>query len=76
MKNPEKVKKIIFHSGATPVMAEHRFLEKVQWLEMYGVDLHPVQVELCFYFLDVVLSVISRIVAFKIYILQIAVDTI
>ncbi|GFR59755.1 Band 4.1-like protein 4 [Elysia marginata] len=31
--------------GATPIMAEHRFLEKVQWLEMYGVDLHPVQGE-------------------------------
>ncbi|KAK0070311.1 band 4.1-like protein 4 isoform X1 [Biomphalaria pfeifferi] len=31
--------------GATPLMAEQKYLEKVKWLELYGVDLHPVQGE-------------------------------
>ncbi|KAK2159671.1 hypothetical protein LSH36_148g02077 [Paralvinella palmiformis] len=32
-------------SGLVPAAAEYRFLDKVKWLEMYGVDLHPVQGE-------------------------------
>ena len=27
-----------------PLMAEYRYLDKVKWLDMYGVDLHPVMV--------------------------------
>ena len=29
-------------TGLTSAMAENRYLEKVKWLDMYGVDLHPV----------------------------------
>ena len=30
--------------GITPATAEMTYLEKVKWLDMYGVDLHPVMV--------------------------------
>ena len=29
-------------AGLVPNQAENRYLEKVKWLDMYGVDLHPV----------------------------------
>ena len=28
--------------GQTPSVAELNFLERAKWLDMYGVDLHPV----------------------------------
>ncbi|XP_033750697.1 uncharacterized protein LOC117334945 isoform X2 [Pecten maximus] len=31
--------------GLRPYQAEHKFLDKVKWLDMYGVDLHPVMGE-------------------------------
>lgn len=32
--------------GVQPAEAEMSYLEKVKWLDMYGVDLHPVIVSL------------------------------
>lgn len=31
-------------SGVSPAQAELSYLDKVKWLDMYGVDLHPVLV--------------------------------
>ena len=36
-----------------PARAEYNFLDRVRWLDMYGVELHPVKVRLDAPFLSV-----------------------
>lgn len=38
---------LLFSSGMSPGQAEYKFLDKVKWLDMYGVDLHSVLVCTC-----------------------------
>ena len=40
---------VFFFSPMVPSVAEFMYLDKVKWLEMYGVDLHPVKVWCFFY---------------------------
>lgn len=35
---------LLYFSGIVPSVAEFMYLDKVKWLEMYGVDLHLAKV--------------------------------
>jgi len=35
----------VYCSGQVPARAEYNYLDRVRWLDMYGVVLHPVKVQ-------------------------------
>jgi len=35
---------VVVSRGQVPARAEYNFLDRVRWLDMYGVVLHPVKV--------------------------------
>ena len=40
----QKIHLFLNSRNMVPSVAEFMYLDKVKWLEMYGVDLHPVKV--------------------------------
>ena len=46
-----------FQRGLVPAVAEMRYLDRVKWLDLYGVDLHPVLVSSISLSLSLVISI-------------------